>query len=122
MVAASNSNVNYRRISVPFLIDHGADPNMKDEFGNTALHLATEHDASDVIDILLEGGAQIDAQNTLGETALHLAAQKYATRTLKVLIDQGASLNIENYQGQTALDVAANDTIKELLREAGAGE
>ena len=122
MITISNDDPSDIRIGVPFLINHGADPNIQDKLGNTALHFAAVNNSREVIEMLLEAGALIDAQNVLGDTALHRAAQEYAIDGVEVLIDHGASLDIENNEGETALDAAKNDAIRELLLAAGAEE
>lgn len=111
-------NLNARGVIIPFLLEHGADPNHQDSLGRAALHLA----ADDVIVPLLEGGAQIDLQNSLGETPLQVAVKNYAIPEVKMLVEQGAALDIKNKEGQTALDIAPNEKIKAILREASAGE
>jgi ankyrin repeat protein len=111
-------DLNARSFMIPFLLEHGADPNIQDRLGRAALHDAPD----DVIVLLLEGGAQIDLQNVLGETPLHVAVRNYSIPEVKVLIEQGAALDIKNNEGQTALDIATNEKIKEILLEAGAGE
>lgn len=45
------------------LLEHGADPNLADADGNTALHLAVISPNTSVAGLLLEHNANIDAQN-----------------------------------------------------------
>lgn len=40
------------------LLEHGANPNIKDKYGNTALKYAKEKDNTDIINLLLEYGAK----------------------------------------------------------------
>lgn len=48
---------------VAVLLEHGADPNLADADGNTALHLAVISPNTYVARLLLEHNASIDAQN-----------------------------------------------------------
>lgn len=48
---------------VAVLLEHGADPNITDHDGNTALHLAVQTANVFVAEILLQYNAQIDALN-----------------------------------------------------------
>lgn len=45
------------------LLEHGADPNLADASGNTALHLAAAAPNASLAGMLLEHNAHIDAQN-----------------------------------------------------------
>lgn len=45
------------------LLEHGADPNLADAGGNTALHLAVISPNTSVAGLLLERNTSIDAQN-----------------------------------------------------------
>lgn len=48
---------------VAILLEHGADPNLSDASGNTALHLAAAAPNASLAEMLLEHNAHIDAQN-----------------------------------------------------------
>ena len=108
-----------------------ADPNSKDEDGNTPLHWAVREghlDARQVfvasrpiaeqrseraravrnLDIrkmerLMEAGAQLDLRNKKGETALHLALKVGATAKARLLLEGGADPKMSDRDEITAL-------------------
>lgn len=59
---------------VKFLLDCGADVNLRDYSNQTALHCAAGSGHDEVVDLLLTSGADVTAQNVDGRRALHYAA------------------------------------------------
>lgn len=55
------------------LLKAGADINLRDEFGTSALMLSAQYANFDEVVICIENGADINCQDKLGRTALHLA-------------------------------------------------
>ncbi|KAI5847366.1 ankyrin repeat-containing domain protein [Morchella snyderi] len=105
--------VAYEKILV-LLLRGGADINVCDKYGHTALHLAVPS-WPEVIPLLLEWGADINARDSFGNTPLHLAAQTAQTifgfvyidpnmRSIKTLLAMGADTTIKNDAGREALD------------------
>ena len=45
-----------------------------DEYGNTPLHIAAEHNHDDGVSLLLANGANCNLKNDMGRTPLHLAS------------------------------------------------
>ncbi|XP_071625245.1 putative ankyrin repeat domain-containing protein 30B-like isoform X3 [Heliangelus exortis] len=69
--------VQFNRVScVALLLQRGADPNLSDMSGNTALHLAVLFCDVSVVQLLLRRGASLDAENKEGFTPLSLAVSK----------------------------------------------
>ena len=64
----------HRKI-VKMLLDHGADPNIREQWGHTALHAAAENGDEEMIRVLLYGGADLTLKNNQGKTALDLAME-----------------------------------------------
>lgn len=62
----------YERI-VKMLLDHGADPNVRESNGLTALHAAAQNDDVEIIRLLLLGGADLTIKSAAGKTALDVA-------------------------------------------------
>ena len=55
----------YMNISL-YLLQHGSSPNTTTVRGETALHLATRANQTDIIRILLRNGATVDARARVG--------------------------------------------------------
>ena len=117
---------------VRFLLEHGADPNIKALNGGTALILAsTQRENTDVINILLDYGADINAMieddKMTGITSLYYAIYNFFEFNVKTLLERGADPNIEAIvynQLQTSPLIAAaavgSYTSVKLLIEHGA--
>ncbi len=60
--------------AVRFLLDHGADVNIKGHWNRTPLHDAVHAAAVEVVQLLLQRGASTDAVDDRGQTPLQLAA------------------------------------------------
>ena len=59
---------------VKFLIENGADINIKNNNGDTVLHEAVLiKDNLEVVKLLIENGADINIKNNNGDTVLHYA-------------------------------------------------
>jgi len=56
------------------LIGNGADVNLTDDHGVTALMFASSHEREEVVRLLISKGADVNAQDGDGETALMKAA------------------------------------------------
>ena len=55
------------------LLEHGADPNIQDDLGSTALMYAAYNRPVEIVQLLLQHGARADVTNSRGETALSIA-------------------------------------------------
>jgi anti-sigma B factor antagonist len=104
----------------------GADPNAKDENGETPLMYAAAYNGnSGVMTALLKAGADINARSKDGKNALMCAAQYNQNQdVIAILIEAGASIKARDKDGWTALMYVAGfnqnpEAITKLL-QAGA--
>jgi len=104
------------------LILSGADPNARNELGETPLHLALGFGRVRQARSLLEAGAEITDSEKW--PALHYAAASGNVFLIARVISEGANLNGQDAQGNTALHVAVSlygkDNAIELLVAKGA--
>lgn len=90
--------------AIKILINAGANPNLQNVYGRTALMSAVEHYhfwRPDIAQELLNSGANIDLQDRDGETVLMHVGWRPAA--VEFLIKAGANVDIQNKLGDTAL-------------------
>lgn len=77
------------------LLAHGADVDVRDDDGRTALHMAAQFGALETLQRLLQAHADINAQDKLGLTPLFVSAKDVETGCFEELLSRGADPNIE---------------------------
>jgi ankyrin repeat protein len=125
MLAAAARNE--KSDALQFLLDFGADVNLRDTVGEyaqdyTPLLSAATNGSVENIGLLLRKGADANARDRSGRTALwHLATEDPELITL--LLKHGASVNLSDNEGRTPLmrasDVCNPEAVRALL-DAGA--
>lgn len=80
--------------------------NSNDEYGRTALHLATFYGRKSAIKYLIELGAEVNATGIDGNTPLHLAVARGRALVVKLLLEKGADVHAKNINGNTPLHLA----------------
>ena len=110
------------------LLELGADIDVRNYKGKTALHYAAKAGFLKVISLLIEKGATIDALDNSGETALFEAIRSTVKdgekqrAAIEALLVKGTDPNLKNGKGQTPLQIAKRmrrtdaGKIVELLR------
>uniref|UniRef100_A0A096NU28 Uncharacterized protein n=1 Tax=Papio anubis TaxID=9555 RepID=A0A096NU28_PAPAN len=88
------------------LLQHGIDPNIPDEYGNTALHYAVYNEDKLMAKALLLYGADIESKNKGGLTPLLLGVHGQKQQMVEFLIKKKANLNALDRFGRTALILA----------------
>ena len=108
--------------AVRSLLAEGADPNVAQGDGLTALHLAAQAGNLEIAELLLAGGAKVEAQTRIGGyTPLHLASQGAHGAVVSVLLAAGGNAGaVTTTTGVTPLHLAAKamdgeDAVKALL-------
>jgi ankyrin repeat protein len=88
---------------VKILIDAGADLNVQDSFGLTALMNSVRIISIKNIKHLLDAGANVNLQDNDGKTALIFEADNTKGENIRYLLAAGANVNHRDCWGQTAL-------------------
>ena len=93
-----------------FLLAKGADPNIKDDKGNTPLLLAATGGETEMISVLIQQGANVNLGNSSGETPLIRAVQNRDLSTARALLTAGADPDQPDLlAGKSARDYATDD-------------
>ncbi|KAL2252506.1 UNVERIFIED_CONTAM: Potassium channel SKOR [Sesamum indicum] len=95
------------------LIRSGADPNLKDYDGRSALHLAASRGHEDIALFLIQEDADINVEDNFGNTPLLEAIKGRHDRVASLLLREGALLKIDNPGGYLSTIVSEGD--KNLL-------
>ncbi|MEM4367119.1 MAG: ankyrin repeat domain-containing protein [Candidatus Anstonellales archaeon] len=96
------------------LILEGADINVEDEEGKSALMHVAEHGYIEVVKLLIKLGVQVDLQDKYGQTALMHAAWNGNRETVSVLLNAGADPFIINNQWRRAYKFANDGYVKKI--------
>jgi len=101
------------------LLENGADPDLQDVYGWTALMVASRWDYEIIARLLLKHNADPDIQDNYGKTAIMEASSKGHKNIIQLLLEKGANPDIQDDEEKTAFDLAFNDEMRELLESAG---
>ena len=105
------------------LLAAGTEVMVRDEHGQTALHLAARTGQAGFVRHLIAAGAPVDARDADGNTPLHRAVGSGRREAAQVLIAAGADVNAATRFGHTPLHLAAGtkrEDLAELLVAYGA--
>ncbi len=93
-----------------FLLQKGANPNLRDARGNTPLMAAVNAGQADLIAIFVAAKANVNLANQAGETPLIRAVQRRSITMVEELVKAGADPDQpDNVAGLSARDYAKGD-------------
>lgn len=95
----------------------GMNPNTSNDYGDTVLHIAVNHNHEKVVELLLEAGADPNKQDSYGNTPLLLVCTKNGNSDIaRMLIQAGAKGDIKNMFGVSPKDAVNKLDRKDLTR------
>ncbi len=94
-----------KNAKLKFLLENGANIDLKDTNGHTPLMYAVSTVATANLNTLIEGGADLEEKDTNGATAMWLAAYLGMVDNVMYLSQAGANGDVCNKEGQCAIDV-----------------
>lgn len=111
--AVRNSNMDMLKY---FLENKKSSINKKDDFGYTAIHLATRKNDLDSVRYILKFKPDLDTQDKFGDTPLIDGARNNNMDIVKLLVCAGADKSTKNNDGKTAMDfISANKQYETAL-------
>lgn len=93
----------------------GANINVQDDSGHTAIHMAAVHGHLNMLKELRAAGADMTLRNDAGELAIHVAADQGRKDIVGYLLSLGIDPNVAASSGETALQLAASKGHTQLL-------
>ena len=112
LVIACRGDKGEHPLDIQRLLKLGADINVRNHKGKTALHYAAKAGFLKVIELLIENGATLDAPDKDGETPVFDAIRstikdgEKQRASLEALLVKGANPNVKNRKGLTPLKAA----------------
>src|SRR5688500_16261511 len=118
--AGANAAMDGDRAKLQQLVQSGADVNLAQGDGMTALHWAAEHGDSAMAATLLRSRANVKATTRIGDyTPLHVAARNGSAAVVRMLLAAGSDARAVTSSGATSLHFAAGagsaGAVSELL-------
>jgi ankyrin repeat protein len=109
--AFRNSESSQRLKMTKALLEHGANPNVRDFEQATPLIRAVFNGDKEIVELLLSHKAEVNAQDKNGRSALHWASlavqnNRDMTPITQLLIVAGADVNVRDNAGRTPLQLA----------------
>ena len=109
---------------IRFLLQRGADPNIRNKKGVTPLQLATSMSFTDGVEALIKGGANVNVGDQTGESPLIAAVHQRNHELARVLLAKGADPEHTDNSGRSARQymelMNGNTLMKQVFEDADA--
>lgn len=105
------------------LLSSGADINIQDNDGLSALHFAVLGRRKEMVNLLISHGAEFNLQDWMGYTPLAYAVENGFTDIVKILLNADVDVNLDNGSGITPISIAVENGFTEIVKmllDAGA--
>jgi ankyrin repeat protein len=89
-----------------FLIARGADVNIRDKYGKTALHWSSQFGYQSIVELLVECGANVNTLDNAGKSPLFDAIHYGRLQIVKFLLIHNVEVNLREKRGFVPLDLA----------------
>ncbi len=99
-----------------YLIDKGANLEIKDIIGKAPIHLAIEYQTCNFVLCLCEKGIDLEMEDKMGKRPIHYAIVNTKPIVANYLIEKGAKLNFKSKE-LNLLELCANRKIDESIVE-----
>jgi uncharacterized protein len=102
------ATINTRLDTMRLLLDSGANPDIQDKGGWSALHFAAQEQSAEAIELLVSHGATVDIADSHGNTPLSRAVFNYRGNgdAVSTLLRLGADRHRENNHGVSPASLA----------------
>lgn len=87
---------------------------LRDDSGNTPLHMAVRQKQPETVSFLLAEGADVNCLNRNLQSPLHIASSSGNADIARLLIEKGADITLADYQMHTPLHYAARNGSAEM--------
>ncbi len=104
---------------VRLLLDHGANVNLRDKQGRTALFFAAQLGWTWSVEMLLKKGADVNLKDKGGKTPVMWAMGNRNLGAVELLIEKGARINEKDSAGRSPLMFAISNAINDPIQLYG---